>query len=60
MLLLAETVREHGAGTLGPTVLAVTAVSGGVSGGSLATLWGQLDRTGAIPPPPASSPTPTR
>jgi short subunit dehydrogenase-like uncharacterized protein len=46
VLLLADAVRADGAGTLGRTVLGVMGARGGVSGGTVATLWGQLDRTG--------------
>ncbi len=42
-LLLAETVRADGAGELGETTLVVTAMKGGLSGGTLASLKGQVD-----------------
>ena len=49
VLMLAEAVRADDAGTLGPTVLGVTAMRGGVSGGTLASAWGQLERMQADP-----------
>lgn len=44
VLLLAEQARADGEGTLGRTVLGVTGARGGVSGGTVASLWGQLER----------------
>jgi short subunit dehydrogenase-like uncharacterized protein len=44
VLMLAEAVRGDGAGELGPTVLGVTGAKGGVSGGTVASMWGQMDR----------------
>jgi len=49
VLLLAEAVRADDAGTLGRTVFGLTAARGGVSGGTLASMWGQLDRMRADP-----------
>ncbi len=49
VLLLAEAVRADGEGALGPTVLGVTAACGGVSGGTLASVWGQLERMRSDP-----------
>jgi short subunit dehydrogenase-like uncharacterized protein len=43
VLLLHDTVRADGAGDLGETTLVVTAVKGGLSGGTLASLKGQVD-----------------
>jgi short subunit dehydrogenase-like uncharacterized protein len=43
VLLLHEAVRADGAGDLGPTTLVVTAMKGGFSGGTLASLKGQVD-----------------
>ena len=51
-LLLAETVRADGAGELGETTLVVKAMKGGLSGGTLASLKGQVDdmkESGAAP-----------
>jgi short subunit dehydrogenase-like uncharacterized protein len=42
-LLLSETVRADGAGELGETTLVVKAMKGGLSGGTLASLKGQVD-----------------
>ena len=42
-LLLAEAVRADGAGELGETTLVVKAMKGGLSGGTLASLKGQVD-----------------
>ena len=42
-LLLHEAVRADGAGELGETTLVVTAMKGGFSGGTLASLKGQVD-----------------
>ena len=43
VLLLHEAVRADGAGELGDTTLVVKAIKGGLSGGTLATLKGQVD-----------------
>jgi short subunit dehydrogenase-like uncharacterized protein len=43
VLLLHEAVRADGAGELGETTLVVTAMKGGFSGGTLASLKGQVD-----------------
>ena len=43
VLLLHEAVRADGAGELGETTLVVTAMKGGLSGGTLASLKGQVD-----------------
>jgi short subunit dehydrogenase-like uncharacterized protein len=43
VLLLHEAVRADGAGELGETTLVVTAVKGSLSGGTLASLKGQVD-----------------
>jgi short subunit dehydrogenase-like uncharacterized protein len=43
VLLLHEAVRADGAGDLGETTLVVTSMKGGFSGGTLASLKGQID-----------------
>jgi short subunit dehydrogenase-like uncharacterized protein len=43
VLLLHEAVRADGAGDLGETTLVVTAMKGGLSGGTLASFKGQVD-----------------
>ena len=60
MLLLAETVRADGAGELGETTLVVKAMKGGLSGGTLASMKGQVDDMKGAAPPARSSPTRTR
>ena len=51
VLLLHEAARDHGDGELEDTTLVVTALKGGLSGGTLASLKGQIDelRTSATP-----------
>jgi len=49
VLLLHEAARAAGAGDLGDTTLVVTALKGGISGGTLASMMGQLDEVRAAP-----------
>jgi short subunit dehydrogenase-like uncharacterized protein len=49
VLLLHEAARADGAGDLGDTTLVVTALKGGISGGTLASMMGQLDEVRAAP-----------
>jgi short subunit dehydrogenase-like uncharacterized protein len=49
VLLLHERVKEDGAGELEDTTLVVRATRGGVSGGTLASMTGQLDNVRANP-----------
>jgi short subunit dehydrogenase-like uncharacterized protein len=49
VLLLHQAVREDDAGELQDTTLVVTALKGGVSGGTLASMMGQLDEVRAAP-----------
>lgn len=46
VLALHEAVRDAGAGELGETLFVVKAMSGGMSGGTIDSLRGQLDETG--------------
>jgi short subunit dehydrogenase-like uncharacterized protein len=48
-LLLHQAARDDGAGGLGDTTLVVTAIKGGVSGGTLASMMDQLDDVRATP-----------
>jgi short subunit dehydrogenase-like uncharacterized protein len=49
VLLLHEAARADGAGDLEDTTLVVTALKGGISGGTLASAMGQLDEVRASP-----------
>jgi len=49
VLVLAEAARADGAGTLEATTLVVTSLRGGLSGGTLASMKGQLDEIRASP-----------
>jgi short subunit dehydrogenase-like uncharacterized protein len=49
VLLLHEAAETEGAGKLGDTTLAVRAVKGGLSGGTIASLKGQIDEVRASP-----------
>jgi len=49
VLLLHQAAREDGAGDLRDTTLVVTALKGGVSGGTLASMMDQLDEVRAAP-----------
>ena len=49
VLLLHQAARADGAGDLQDTTLVVTALKGGVSGGTLASMMGQLDEVRAAP-----------
>jgi short subunit dehydrogenase-like uncharacterized protein len=49
VLLLHQAAEADGAGTLEDTTLVVTALKGGVSGGTLASMMGQLDEVRATP-----------